>query len=398
MPIRVLMLSQYPFAESDHALGGIMQTTYQLVAGFIALNDPGIEIHLLSLNESCTQAQVRTYGSVKVLHIPKSKSRFGFILSEPFRLFWHFTRLLITFRPQVLHAQGNVSFIMLSLLYGRSSVQTVHGIFRNEQKTIPRNQQTASMKLRFALRQMLETFYLGAITTLIVTSTQLADLAKKVGGRKKTIVWIDNSVDEGFFLDDSVRAERHLRPATRLLFVGLITPRKGLHFLLPAFRRIAAAISGVTLHIVGMDAAPDYVAGLKREYADLIEGRHLVFTGAISQKHLIEEYRRADIFVLPSLGETAPVAISQAMCAGLPIVATHVGGIPDMITTGETGIIVPPSDAMALEDALLRQLSDSGNTRAMGEKGQKKGGARYHPASNAAKMLKLYQGLATPKG
>lgn len=393
-PFRVLMLSQYPFAESDHALGGIMQTTYQLVAGFIALNDPRIELRLLSLNESCVRPQVRTYGSVTVLHIPKSRTRFGFILSEPFRLFWHFMRVLIEFRPQALHAQGNVSFIMLSLLYGRHSIQTVHGIFRNEQKTIPREQQNASMRLRFVLRRMLETFYMGAIATLVVTSTQLIELAKQIGGRKKNIVWIDNSVDEGFFLSDAVRTERNLHPAARLLFVGLITPRKGLHFLLPAFRKLAASMPGVTLRIVGMDAAADYVTELKQEYADLVEARRIVFTGAISQKNLIEEYRSANIFVLPSLGETAPVSISQAMCAGLPVVATRIGGIPDMIVEDETGIIVPPGDAGALEKALTGLLSDNGKIHAMGEEGYKKGIARYHPESNAAKMLALYLSLS----
>src|SRR5580658_10144681 len=145
-PLRVLMMSQYPFVESDHTLGGIMQTTYQLVNGFIELDSPDLDLRLLSLNEGCKKLEIRKYGCVTVYHLPKSTSALGFVFSEPFRLLFRFLLLLFRFRPQVLHAQGNVSFIMLSLLFGKRSIQTVHGIFRNEQKAIPKDQQSPSLR------------------------------------------------------------------------------------------------------------------------------------------------------------------------------------------------------------------------------------------------------------
>lgn len=390
-PLRVLMLSQYPYAESDHTLGGIMQTTYQLGAGFIAHDYPGLDLRVLSLNESCAKPVTRRYGALTVLHVPKGTSPLSFICGEPLRVIYHFIRLLIDFRPHVLHAQGNVSFIMLSLLYGRRSVQTVHGVFRNEQKTIPKSERTFSMKLRFFMRELLETFYLKAIRTLIATSTQLVDLAKAVGGRPKNIVWINNSVDTAFFSETATPGDGPLV----LLFVGLITPRKGLHFLLPAFEKIAATHPEVTLRVVGItSAAPEYVDRLKQQYASLIEQGRIVFTGGIEQRALISEYRDADVFVLPSLGETAPVAISQAMSIGLPVIATRVGGIPDMIREQETGFVVPPSDTEALHDAIATLIRDRTLMKTMGESARKVALDRYHPSANAEKMMRVYRDLA----
>jgi glycosyltransferase involved in cell wall biosynthesis len=374
-------------------LGGIMQTTFQLIDGFRELNRPDIDLRVLSLNVTCQKFSVRRHGCVTVYHLPKSTSGLGFLFSEPFRLLFHFVRVLVSFRPQILHAQGNVSFIMLSLLYGRKSIQTVHGIFRNEQKTIPPRHRSLSMKLRFALRETLESIYLRAVRTIIVTSNQLVDLAKSAGGRPKRIVWIDNSVDNRFFVE---RTGGDPRPGrVTLLFVGLITPRKGLHFLLPAFERIAGRNANVDLRIVGIThAAQEYVGELKAKFRALIDSGRVTFLGGIEQQALIEEYRVADAFVLPSLGETAPVAISQAMCAGLPVVATNVGGIPDMIDDGRSGLLVPPGNANALYATISAMIEDTRMMREMGQYGRQRGITRYHPTSNAAKTLDLYREVA----
>jgi glycosyltransferase involved in cell wall biosynthesis len=248
------------------------------------------------------------------------------------------------------------------------------------------------MKLRFFMRELLESFYLKAIRTLIATSTQLVELAKEVGGRPKNIVWVNNSVDIAFFSETAAPGGEG--PLV-LLFVGLITPRKGLHFLLPAFAKIAASHPGVTLRVVGItNAAPEYVDKLKKEYAPLIEQGRIVFTGGIEQQALIGEYRDADVFVLPSLGETAPVAISQAMAIGLPVIATRVGGIPDMVLVRETGFVVPPSDVDALHDTIATLIRDRALTKTMGQAARKVALDRYHPSANAEKMMRVYRDLA----
>jgi glycosyltransferase involved in cell wall biosynthesis len=74
-----------------------------------------------------------------------------------------------------------------------------------------------------------------------------------------------------------------------------------------------------------------------------------------------------DIFVLPSLNEGMGRVLVEAMSAGLPIVASRVGGIPDLVTHGENGLLVPPADAGALERAISDLLSDEARRKRMGE-------------------------------
>lgn len=392
-PLRVLMLAQYPYEDSDHAKGGVMQAAYQLVQGFIERDFPGLDLRVLSLNEGCATPREVRHGSVTVLHLPKSTTRWGFIFSEPWRLLYRFMRMRRDFRPHVVHGQGNVSFIMLSLMSGRRSVQTIHGVFRNEQKTIPREQLTFSTRVRFFLRETLETFYLRAARTVIATSNQIVTLARSAGGSPKHIVWINNSVDGGFLAEPAAAPGRG--EGLTLLFVGIITPRKGLHFLLAAFRELTARHPGARLRVVGpTDVAREYAQGLMREYSALIDSQHLHFTGAIDQSALLREYRQADVFVLPSLGETAPVAISQAMAIGLPVIATRVGGIPDMVVEQATGLVVPPADAAALGAAVDRLLSDRDLMSSMGREARRIGVERYSPSVNAEKMYRVYRGCA----
>ena len=78
-----------------------------------------------------------------------------------------------------------------------------------------------------------------------------------------------------------------------------------------------------------------------------------------------------DIFVLPSMNEGMGRVLVEAMAAGLPIVASRVGGIPDLVKHGENGLLVPPADAGALEQAISDLLSDKAKRKRMGEAGKK---------------------------
>ena len=91
----------------------------------------------------------------------------------------------------------------------------------------------------------------------------------------------------------------------------------------------------------------------------------------------------ASIYVLPSYAEGLPISILEAMSAGLPVVTTPVGGIPEAITDGEEGLLVPTGNAEALSDAIQRLLSDSELREAMGSRGQ----AKFDTCFNANVVL-----------
>ena len=149
-----------------------------------------------------------------------------------------------------------------------------------------------------------------------------------------------------------------------MLIVGHLSEVKGHPTFFEAAARVAAA----------HDDAPSWRSAEKRQsrvsegargtVAELGIQHRVQFLGW--QPHVEQVLRAADIVVLPSLSEGLPMAILEAMACAAPIVATPVGGIPEAITDGVTGLLVPPSDAGALADAIARLLRDRALARPPG--------------------------------
>jgi glycosyltransferase involved in cell wall biosynthesis len=109
-----------------------------------------------------------------------------------------------------------------------------------------------------------------------------------------------------------------------------------------------------------------------------------------------EQLARADVFVLSSRSEGLPMAILEAMAAGLPVVATDVGGIPELVADGETGLLVPPGDADALAAALQRLVADAELRRRLGDAARARVEERFSLAATRRAHVELYDRLLAP--
>jgi glycosyltransferase involved in cell wall biosynthesis len=139
-----------------------------------------------------------------------------------------------------------------------------------------------------------------------------------------------------------------------LLFVGDLTAAKGVADLIQAWRLLAARGVAAQLCLVG--GGP--LAGVAAEAAANGAGRRLRLPGRRPQAELELWYRAADLFVLPSHAEGAPVSIMEALSAGVPVVASRTGGIPELVEDGRTGKLVPPGAPEALAAALGGLLAE----------------------------------------
>jgi glycosyltransferase involved in cell wall biosynthesis len=103
------------------------------------------------------------------------------------------------------------------------------------------------------------------------------------------------------------------------------------------------------------------------------------------------------VFALSSIAEGTPVTLLEAMACGLPVVSTRVGGIPDLVLDGETGMLVPPRDPQALAAALAQYATNPGLLRAHGASARQRVESRYSIGAMLAAYLALYDRLAGSK-
>ena len=153
----------------------------------------------------------------------------------------------------------------------------------------------------------------------------------------------------------------------RLLFIGKMGFLKGEQDLLRALNRVVKAAPNFRLDMLGQLSDTIAAECRKSGLQPLID--HL---GPVSLEQRLAFFKRADIFVLPTYAEGTPISMLEAMAAGLPVVSTPVGGIPDVVEDGVEGYIVEPGDVEALADRLVRLINDPERRRAMGQSAQDK--------------------------
>lgn len=160
-----------------------------------------------------------------------------------------------------------------------------------------------------------------------------------------------------------------------LVYVGVLTPLKGLHILLEAFTRLRAAHPQAQLYLIGHPENAAYAAELRARAAQADLQGHVHFIEHLPQPELAGHLAGARALALPSLSEGLGRVIIEAMLCGTPVVASRVGGIPDLVQDGQNGRLVAPGDAEALAAALL-ELYAGDDVDRLGE--QARAGARQH--------------------
>jgi glycosyltransferase involved in cell wall biosynthesis len=192
----------------------------------------------------------------------------------------------------------------------------------------------------------------------------------------KDILLIPNGIPYAALRD---AANTIIKRPKSILFVGRLEPMKGVDTLLRAFATISGQGSDVGLRIVGDGSQRQRLEALAPELG--IADR-VIFAGKVSPEDIAREYASAEIFCGLSRSEALGNVFLEAQAAGCAVVATNVGGIPDIVKDGETGMLVAPDKPEEAAEALSRLLSDE---------------AMRHRLSNAAvEHAKAYdwQGIA----
>lgn len=171
-----------------------------------------------------------------------------------------------------------------------------------------------------------------------------------------------------------------------------LDPLKGLITLVRAIASLSSEYPGLRLEIAG--------SGPQREELET-EIRQLRLDHQIQLlgwKQDLRHLREWDIFAMPSLDEGLPISALEAMAEGLPVVATTIGGLPELVENGHTGLLVPPQDVEALAKALRRLISDPKLRRSMGSAGRNRVVEQFSVRSMVAKIESIYDSLTPARG
>ncbi len=371
--MKVLILSPFPL-DWERAQGGVESTVLYFLDGMAAVGDASL--HVVTSLPSVPSPQTRDRGPVRVTYLPRLRWGRAVGYAGDFRAI---RRIVEREQPDLVHGQGTTFYGGAALASGAPAVITAHGVAFREVAYLRGLSQRARglWDAWYERRCVRRAHYLIAIAPYV---------AREFARWTRAQVWhVPNAISERFFA-----LPRAPEPRT-ILFAGVVSPRKAVYELVQAMASVRKALPDVRLRIAGDTRAfPRYVSRIRRLVAEQgLEG-NVQFLGPLPESGILEEYARAAALALPSWQETLPAAVAQAMAAGVPVVGAAVGGIPDIIQDGQTGLLVRPGDVAGLADTLLRVLTDAPLADSLADAARSYAEANFRSVVVARRVLDVY--------
>jgi glycosyltransferase involved in cell wall biosynthesis len=348
----------------------------------------------LSYGESSMAFVARERG-VEVVSIPQLHREVS-PLYDPLSTF-RLVRLMRRLRPHILHthtakagAVGRVAALLAGDARPPIIVHTFHGhVLRGYFDPV-----------RTALFRNVERLMAIPTTRLVAVSPEVRDdlVALGVAPREKfSVIRLGIDLDERVLSGEASHDLRRLfgvSPETFVVgWIGRMTAIKRLDDVLLAFHRLRARGVDATLCLVGDGPQK---ADVERRAHELGIARNVLFVGY--QREVAEYYRFFDALLLPSANEGTPVVAIESLVAGRPVVATRVGGVPDVVEDGTSGFLVPVGGVEGMAEALERLARDPELRRRMGEAGRARVVSRYRVDRLVDDVDALYRELLAEAG
>lgn len=215
-------------------------------------------------------------------------------------------------------------------------------------------------KLRKFVTKIIKIIYFKSVDLIIANSEFAKEEIIELGIYQNKIKVISPSFVQHYLcrdnLDDKVNEIEDVNVRPILLCVANLKPLKGQEYLIKAVEKISHIDFDVLL--VGMVQDKEYFERICQVSKTTYVSDRIHFLGHCKGDELRSLYSNATVFVLPSLYESYGMVLHEAMAFGLPIIASNVGGIPEIITEGVNGILVPPGNPEALSKAIIKLLED----------------------------------------
>ena len=246
--------------------------------------------------------------------------------------------------------------------------------------------------LRFRYDPWLKATYDSADLILLTASYMLDVIPTKY--HQKVDLLPETGIDADAYSLESFRRTSESQVA--ILYVGRITPYKGLEFLIRAFANLPPELrTKTTLDIIGEGEA-DYENRCQTIANNLHVNKQIRFHGRLKKDEVMQHYRQSDIFAFPTLAETTGNVLLEAMAMGLPVVSTNFGGPSDVVDS-ESGILIAPDNpdsfVRGLSRALHRLITNREHRVSFGANAQQRVFSKFSWHAKGVQINKIYEGL-----
>ena len=375
--MHIAMVTVFP--ENPHRIDGGVAA----VAGYLVdeLNKhPDLKVTVIAPGGRVGQTTLEQWENVTVYRVGK-RGLWRFLPGTLYYIFTgkrRITSLLRQIHPDIVHFQG---FTFLATHCEQPSLLTLHGIAEEDAKWD--NRWGVLRRPRQWLFRLTEAYARRRVSHVVLISEYTRRFLPAKNKIQKTWL-IENPVPASF-----LNVERGFEPG-RILCCARIRPLKNTLGTIKAFALIVRQSPHAQLRIAGAPEA-DYLE-ICKEYVignNLQDKVH--FLGNISINEVQTELSKANCLVVPSFQENAPLTIAEAMAVGVPVVASNIGGIPEMIEDGKTGLLIDPYDIQNISDAVSKILSDEALARSMGQAAKETAKKRFTASLACEKTLRAYR-------
>jgi glycosyltransferase involved in cell wall biosynthesis len=378
--MKVLMAADFPRSLSD-VRGGTWAAALNLTEALIEHTDASIVTVSFRRDLKAPERIVRHGGRLDVRQYPLG--RYGGVTRHASQR-REFKRLLKETNPDIVHAQGEGFYSSLAVHSGRPHVYTIHGI-RLKELRMERRQLGY---LRYTLRKR-EIEEHHRLAKHIITINEYTK--KAIEGLHNARVWeIPNAVRQDLIDLGATRVVNTV--GSRVLMVGGVRPRKDIITALRTVEALRERGMPIKLDVVGPNADKDYVGSVERFIQENELAEHVTIHGLVDDDELKRRYAEADVFLLTSIEESSPICLVEAMAAGLPIVATDVGGIAEMLA--DNAVLCRSGDVDGIVDALASVLSSADARARMSSVSSEIARSKWSAKAVALATYSAYQEIA----
>lgn len=303
-------------------------------------------------------------------------------------------RFIIKFRCRIIHISlssyysfyKGAIFWLIASLFRRKRIFHLHGGYF----------ETFYEGSRSRIKRFIEYIFQQSDCVIVLSKYWKSFVEDKLKVIPKKIVILNNCYSEDFnILEERMResGSEKSKNGFQLLFIGALTKNKGVMDLIDICVEVRKTLDHFILYVVGEEREK----GIKEKIHIAVQhedlSNHVVLMGEIRGENKLKMFYDSDVFVLPSYVENFPVTVVEAMRAGLPVITTSVGAIPEIIDDHKNGFLLTPGDVSSFAKKIDLLANDINMRNVMSRKNIRKAMKEFNPEYYSSKLLKIYDQL-----